>query len=60
MILPPVGLMAFIAQKIVKEPTIETVYKGCIPFAAALVVIEALVILFPEIALFLPNMMAGK
>jgi len=60
MILPPVGLMAFIAQKIVKEPTIETVYKGCIPFAAALVVIEILVILFPEIALFLPNMMAGK
>jgi tripartite ATP-independent transporter DctM subunit len=60
MILPPVGMMAFIAQKIVKEPTIETVYKGCIPFAAALVVIEILVILFPEIALFLPNMMAGK
>jgi TRAP-type C4-dicarboxylate transport system permease large subunit len=60
MILPPAGMMAFIAKKIVKEPTIETVYKGCIPFAAALVVIEILVILFPEIALFLPNMMAGK
>jgi tripartite ATP-independent transporter DctM subunit len=60
MILPPVGMMAFIAQKIVKEPTIETVYKGCVPFAGALVVIEALVILFPEIALFLPTMMAGR
>jgi TRAP-type C4-dicarboxylate transport system permease large subunit len=31
-----------------------------LPFAAALVVFEALVILFPEIALFLPNMRAGK
>jgi tripartite ATP-independent transporter DctM subunit len=60
MILPPVGMMAFVAQKIVKEPKIETVYKGCVPFAVALVVIEALVILFPEIALFLPNMMAGR
>jgi C4-dicarboxylate transporter, DctM subunit len=60
MILPPVGMMAFVAQNIVKEPTIETVYKGCIPFAVALVVIEALIIAFPEIALFLPNMMAGK
>lgn len=49
--------MAFIAKKIVKE---ETVYKGCIPFAAALVVIEVLVILFPEIALFLPDRMAGR
>jgi C4-dicarboxylate transporter DctM subunit len=60
MILPPVGMMAFVAQNMLKDPTIGTVYKGCIPFAAALVVIEALVIFFPEIALFLPNMMAGK
>jgi len=60
MILPPAGMMAFVAQKIVKEPTIETVYKGCIRFAEALVVIETLVTLSPEIALFLPNMMAGK
>jgi TRAP-type C4-dicarboxylate transport system permease large subunit len=60
MILPPVGMMAFVAQNIVKEPTIEMVYKGCIPFAAVLVIIEALIIAFPEIALFLPNMMAGK
>jgi tripartite ATP-independent transporter DctM subunit len=60
MILPPVGMMAFVAQNIVKEPTLGTVYKGCIPFAAALVVVEALVILFPGIALYLPNMMGGK
>jgi tripartite ATP-independent transporter DctM subunit len=60
MILPPVGMMAFVAQNIVKEPTLGIVYKGCIPFAAALVVIEALVIIFPEIALFLPNMMGGQ
>jgi len=60
MILPPVGMMAFVAQNIVKEPSLGIVYKGCIPFAAALVAIEALVIIFPGIALFLPNMMGGQ
>jgi C4-dicarboxylate transporter, DctM subunit len=59
MILPPVGMMAFVAQNVVKEPTLGTVYKGCLPFAAALIVIEVLVIVFPQIALFLPNMMGG-
>lgn len=60
MIIPPVGMMAFIAQNVVKEPTIGEVYKGCLPFAAALVVVELLVILFPQIALFLPSMMTGQ
>ena len=57
MVIPPVGMMAFVAQNIVKEPTIGTVYKGCLPFAAVLILIEILVILFPQIALFLPSMM---
>lgn len=60
MILPPVGMMAFVTQNVVKEPTLGTVYKGCLPFAAALVIIEALVIAFPGIALLLPNMMGGQ
>ncbi len=59
-ILPPVGLLAFVTQKIVKEPTIGTVYKGCLPFAAALILIAILIILFPQIALILPNMMSGR
>jgi C4-dicarboxylate transporter DctM subunit len=60
MVLPPVGLIAFVTQNIVKEPTIETVYKGCLPFAAALVLIAFLIILFPQIALFLPSTMLGR
>ncbi len=60
MVLPPVGLIAFVTQNIVKEPTIATVYRGCIPFAAALVVAAALIIIFPQIALFLPSTMLGR
>ena len=60
MVLPPVGMMAFVGQKIIKDPSIGTVYRGCLPFAAALMIIEALIIAFPEIVLFLPNTMIGK
>jgi tripartite ATP-independent transporter DctM subunit len=60
MVLPPVGMMAFVGQKIIKDPPIGTVYKGCFPFAVVLMVIEALIIAFPEIALFLPHTMIGK
>ena len=60
MVLPPVGMMAFVGQKIIKDPSIGTVYKGCFPFAVVLMIIEALIIAFPEIALFLPHTMVGK
>ena len=62
MVLPPVGMMAFVGHKIIKDPTmgIGTVYKGCFPFAVALMIIEALIILFPDIVLFLPRTMIAK
>jgi tripartite ATP-independent transporter DctM subunit len=60
MVLPPVGMMAFVGQKIIKDPPIGTVYRGCFPFAVVLMIIEALIIAFPEIALFLPHTMIGK
>lgn len=60
MVLPPVGMMAFVAQKLLRDPSIGTVFKGCLPFAGVLVVIEILIILFPQIVLFLPSMMVDK
>jgi len=62
MVLPPVGMMAFVGHKIIKDPSmgIGTVYRGCFPFAVVLVITEALIIAFPQIVLFLPNAMIGK
>jgi len=62
MVLPPVGMMAFVGHKIIKDPSmgIGTVYKGCFPFAVALMIVEAFIIAFPEIVLFLPSTMIGK
>jgi tripartite ATP-independent transporter DctM subunit len=60
MVLPPVGMMAFLIQNMLKDPSIGTVYKGCLPFAAVLIIVGFLVIVFPQIALFLPSTMVGK
>jgi TRAP-type C4-dicarboxylate transport system permease large subunit len=60
MVLPPVGMMAFVGHKIINDPSIGTVYRGCLPFAVVLIIIEALIIAFPGIVLFLPHTMIGK
>ena len=56
LVAPPVGIIAFVTQSVVKEPSITTVYKGCLPFIAALIIVEMLVLLIPDIALYLVKM----
>ena len=56
MITPPFGLNLFVISKTTNTP-IKTVYKGIIPFIFADFVHVGLLILIPEIALFLPNAM---
>src|SRR5918995_356045 len=53
---PPVGLLSFIVSGLTNVP-LNKVYAGVTPFWVALMVAISLVIIFPEIALFLPRMM---
>ena len=53
---PPVGLLSFIVSGLTNVP-LNKVYAGVTPFWIALLVAISLVIIFPEIALFLPKMM---
>lgn len=53
---PPVGLLSFIVSGLTHVP-LNKVYAGVTPFWIALMVAILLVIVFPEIALFLPRMM---
>jgi tripartite ATP-independent transporter DctM subunit len=57
MITPPVGLTVFTVASIVKDTKIEEVFKGALPFLAAILLVTFLITLFPQIALFLPGMM---
>lgn len=54
MVFPPVGLLAFVVSG-ASGIGIYKVYKGCIVLMSAIVATTALVMIFPEIALFLPR-----
>lgn len=53
---PPVGVIGFVVASVTKVSS-ETVFRGLIPFWITLLIAGLLIIIFPEIALFLPNLM---
>jgi len=56
LISPPLGLNVFVVKGITDVPVGE-IFKGIMPFWGAMVVCAALLITFPQIALFLPQTM---
>jgi len=58
-ITPPVALNVYIAQAIVKEIPQQQAFKAILPFLACDILTLILFIAFPQIILFLPNMMVG-
>lgn len=56
-ITPPVGVNAYVVSGIDRGISLETVFRGCMPFLLALVGVSVLLMLFPEIALWLPSNM---
>ncbi len=58
-ITPPVGVNVFVTKGIVPDIPIETIFRGTLPFLLALIFMLALVILFPNLVLILPNILRG-
>jgi tripartite ATP-independent transporter DctM subunit len=57
MIAPPVGLNVFVISGMVKDVPMQDIYRGILPFLAAMVVLLGLLMAAPEIALYLPRTM---
>lgn len=57
LISPPLGLNVFVVKGIAPDVPMSEIFKGIIPFWAAMLVCAALLIIFPQIALFLPETM---
>ncbi|WP_424982390.1 TRAP transporter large permease [Maritalea sp. S77] len=57
LISPPVGVNVFIVKSVVQDVKIETIFAGIMPFWLAMIATLALIVIFPEIALMLPNAM---
>jgi C4-dicarboxylate transporter, DctM subunit len=58
-IIPPVAIYVFILGNITGLP-FKTIYKGVVPFLSALVVALAVMFIFPNFAIWLPNLLMGK
>jgi tripartite ATP-independent transporter DctM subunit len=58
-ITPPVGVACFVTRSIDPEVPLSTIFKGVLPLFACLMLVVVLLAFFPQIALFLPNLMRG-
>jgi len=54
-ILPPMAINAFVVSGVTKEP-VSTVYKGIYPYVAGMSVCLLILLFFPQISLWLPNL----
>ena len=60
LISPPVGMNVFVVKGVAQHVPIGKIYAGIIPFWIAMAVCVALLIMFPQIALVLPQTMMGR
>jgi C4-dicarboxylate transporter, DctM subunit len=59
LISPPVGMTLYVIQGVRGEGTIAEVFQGTVPFFLTMIVMTAILIHFPEIALWLPRVSFG-
>jgi tripartite ATP-independent transporter DctM subunit len=60
MITPPVGMNVFVVKSIAPDVPMTTIFNGVLPFLLAMAVCLLLIVIFPQVALFLPNSMFGS
>lgn len=57
MIAPPVGINVYVVAGVVKDVPMGVIYRGIMPYLVAIIVFQIVLILFPQLALWLPSMM---
>jgi tripartite ATP-independent transporter DctM subunit len=57
LITPPIGMNVFVIKGIAKDVPLEDIFRGAMPFVVAQVVLITILVLFPQIALWLPSTM---
>jgi C4-dicarboxylate transporter, DctM subunit len=56
---PPIGMTLYVIQGVRGEGSIRDVFQGTYPFVAAMVLMTAILIHFPQLATYLPNRVYG-
>lgn len=57
-ITPPVGINVYVVSGIAKDVRLEKIFKGAFPFVLTLLTYLVIMLIFPQIALFLPGFAA--
>ena len=57
-ITPPVGVNVFVIKGIAPDVPLHVIFRGILPFLAALVVLTALLMIFPQIATYIPSLIS--
>jgi tripartite ATP-independent transporter DctM subunit len=56
-ITPPVGINVYVVYGVAKDVPLEVIFRGVLPMLLALLICNLIILLFPQIALFLPGLM---
>lgn len=57
MITPPVGLNVFVVKSVAEDVSMGTIFRGVLPFWFAMAACLLMIVLFPQIALLIPQAM---
>ena len=55
LISPPVGMNMFVVKSMIPGMKTQTIFRGVMPFVAAMIVLLAILVAFPQISLWLPQ-----
>jgi C4-dicarboxylate transporter DctM subunit len=58
-ITPPVGISCYALSGVVKDVPLQTIFKGIFPFLIPLLLTIVIITIFPQIAIWLPNVLYG-
>jgi tripartite ATP-independent transporter DctM subunit len=59
-ITPPIGMNVYVVRGIAQDVPMFTIFRGTVPFFIMMIVCIIILTIFPQIALFLPNLMGGR
>ncbi len=54
-VIPPLGINVFVVSGVTKVP-MNTIYQGCYPYIAGMTICLFILLLFPQLSLWLPNL----
>jgi TRAP-type C4-dicarboxylate transport system permease large subunit len=52
-----VGINVYVVYGVAKDVPLEVIFRGVLPMLLALLICNLIILLFPQIALFLPGLM---